>query len=294
MATAAALRTGVAAVLGCPVQQVSTPRPIGGGDVSRAHRVEVDGRRCVVKHLDPPVPGLLDAEARGLGWLAAARAVDVAAVLGVEDGPDVALPLLILAHVDSGPTRPDLDERLGRGLAALHAAGAEHFGAPWAGFVGPLPQPNDSVEDGWAGFLGRRRLRPAAQAAEQRGGITCDDRRVIEQLVTRLPSLLPTSIAPARLHGDLWSGNVMTGRDGAPVLIDPAAYGGCDEVDLAMLELFGGPRPRLRAAYGEVRPLADAHEERVRLHQIHPLLVHAALFGGGYGPRAIVLARRYL
>ena len=33
--------------------------------------------------------------------------------------------------------------------------------------------------------------------------------------------------------------------------------------------------------------------DRVPLHQVHPLLVHAALFGGGYGSQAVSAARRY-
>ena len=95
---------------------------------------------------------------------------------------------------------------------------------------------------------------------------------------------------PARLHGDLWGGNVM----GGPVLIDPAAYGGHREIDLAMLSLFGWPGDRFLAAYQEVHPLADGHTERVALWQLFPLLVHAALFGGGYGGAAVRAARRYV
>ena len=77
----------------------------------------------------------------------------------------------------------------------------------------------------------------------------------------------------------------MWGRDGKAWLIDPAAYGGHREVDLAMLRLFGSPGPHFLAAYEERHPLAPGHEERVELYQLFPLLVHAALFGGGYPAR---------
>src|SRR6185503_15289651 len=80
---------------------------------------------------------------------------------------------------------------------------------------------------------------------------------------------------PARLHGDLWSGNVLWGRDGTAWLIDPAAYGGHREVDLAMLRLFGSPGRHFLDAYEERFPLASGHEERVELYQLFPLLVHA-------------------
>jgi fructosamine-3-kinase len=99
---------------------------------------------------------------------------------------------------------------------------------------------------------------------------------------------------PSRLHGDLWSGNVLWSPDGV-VLVDPAAHGGHRETDLAMLALFGLPHlDRVVAAYDEAWPLAEGWRDRVGLHQLHPLLVHAALFGGGYAARAADLARGYV
>ena len=99
---------------------------------------------------------------------------------------------------------------------------------------------------------------------------------------------------PCSRHGDLWNGNVLWGLDGHAWLIDPAAYGGHREADLAMLALFGLPHlPRVLDAYIEVAPLADGWEDRAALHQIFPLLGHACHFGGGYGPRAADLAARY-
>jgi fructosamine-3-kinase len=59
-----------------------------------------------------------------------------------------------------------------------------------------------------------------------------------------------------------------------------------------MLQLFGRPAPRTLAAYAEAQPLADGHEERVILWQLFPLLVHAALFGGGYRAAVTEAARR--
>ena len=130
----------------------------------------------------------------------------------------------------------------------------------------------------WPTFYAERRLLPLLPHA----GLTRFGNQAVERVCERMQELAGPPEPPARLHGDLWSGNVLWGRDGRAWLIDPAAYGGHREVDLAMLRLFGSPGPRFLAAYEERHPLAPGHEERVALYQLFPLLVHAALFGGGY------------
>jgi len=114
----------------------------------------------------------------------------------------------------------------------------------------------------------------------------------VERVCERIGELAGPAEPPARLHGDLWSGNVLADADGHPWLIDPSAYGGHREVDLAMLALFGSPA-RTIAAYAELTPLAEGWQERVGLYQLLPLLVHAALFGGSYVQAAERMARRY-
>ena len=98
----------------------------------------------------------------------------------------------------------------------------------------------------------------------------------------RLPQRCGPAEPPARLHGDLWGGNLLTDEHGAPVLIDPAVYGGHREVDLAMMQLFGGFSARVFDAYHEAHPLAPGWRERAPLYQLYPLLVHVNLFGGSY------------
>ena len=100
---------------------------------------------------------------------------------------------------------------------------------------------------------------------------------------------------PARIHGDLWSGNVLVTAAGF-VLIDPAAHGGHRITDLAMLDLFGAPYlDRILSAYESAASwLPPRWRSLIGLHQLHPLLVHAAIFGGGYGARAVAIARHYL
>jgi fructosamine-3-kinase len=172
----------------------------------------------------------------------------------------------------------------------MHRAGAPAFGADWPGFIGPLPLDNTTA-GAWPQWYAERRVLPYVRQAVDSAAMTSQGARIIERACTRLPS---TGEPPARLHGDLWSGNVLWGRDGRCWLIDPAAHGGHRETDLAMLGLFGAPYlDHVISAYDEAWPLADGWRDRVGLHQLHPLLVHAVLFGSGYAERAVAIAARY-
>jgi fructosamine-3-kinase len=211
-------------------------------------------------------------EAAGLRWLAEAGA-RVPAIVAEAPGR------LELQRIDVGRLDPAGEEDLGRMLATMHAAGAAHFGTlPAEGrfFVGRCELASPEADD-WNRYYLEHRLLPLAE----RVGIDVEHVRV------------DAPVEPvARLHGDLWTGNVLADRDGRPWLIDPAAYGGHREVDLAMLDLFGTIAPRTIAAYEEVGPLDPGWRERLGLWQLFPLLVHAVLFGGGYLEQARTLARR--
>jgi fructosamine-3-kinase len=266
--------------------------PVPGGDICAAQRLTLDdGSDLFAKTVAEPPPGFFTAEARGLRWLgeAGAPVPDVVAATGT---------MLVLSWVEPGAPTPGGAEELGRTLAAMHAAGADGFGAPWDGYIGTLPLDNRRAER-WPQFYAERRLRPylrmaADQDALPPAGVAVLD-RLIEQLTDGSTGLAGPDEPPARIHGDLWSGNVHYDIDGRAWLIDPAAHGGHRETDLAMLRLFGAPYlDRTLAAYAEMSPLADGAAERVALHQLHSLLVHAALFGGGYGGQAVAAAERAL
>jgi fructosamine-3-kinase len=263
---------------------------VGGGDINEAFRaVLADGGEAFVKTRADAAPGEYAAEAAGLEWLSEPGALRTPRVLEVHDS------YLSLEWISSGRLDAAGAEELGRGLALTHAAGAPSFGgldADAPSRFGSLGLPNERTED-WPSFYAQRRLLPLARLASERGALSSAGIAAVERVCERLGELTGPPEPPARLHGDLWSGNVMADADGRPWLIDPSAYGGHREMDLAMLRLFGAPRERVFDSYEEQAPLADGWRERVELCQLLPLLVHSLLFGGSYRAAAERAATRY-
>jgi fructosamine-3-kinase len=250
---------------------IAGAEPIAGGDINEAWRVELaDGRRIFVKSHATPPPGVYAAEAAGLAWLAEGP-------LRVPDVLAVGETFLALAWLELGARGREaaFEERLGRGLAQLHALGAPSLGLARDNYLATLPQDNTPEAD-LPTFWIERRLRPTIARLGDGALIARLDRLAAQRERFGPPE------RPARLHGDLWWGNVGSARGGEPAVFDPAVYGGHREIDLAMLALFGGLGDRLVAAYHEVWPLAPDWRTRLGLWQLYPLAVHAVLFGGGY------------
>jgi fructosamine-3-kinase len=170
-------------------------------------------------------------------------------------------------------------------LARLHRAGAPAFGREDRRTTGSRGLPNEPCAT-WSEFYATNRLLPLARLARAAQAIPEPAIAAMEELAGRLDAVAGGDEAPARLHGDLWSGNRLIGADGRNWLIDPAAHGGHREFDLAMMRLFGGFGTECFEAYEAVSPLADGWAARIPLHQIAPLVVHAIKFGGGYVPAA--------
>ncbi|GAB3446843.1 fructosamine kinase family protein [Actinophytocola sediminis] len=252
-----------------------------------ARRVDLADGSVVVAKRHTEVGAVL-AEVAGLRWLGAAGAVPVPTVRANDD------QWLVTDFVDPAPASPAAAEALGRGLAGLHASGAAAFGAPPPGgpvdaWIGLAPMRNETGMD-WPSWYVRHRVLPYLRLATDQG-IDLPD---VERVCARVDELAGPAEPPARLHGDLWSGNVQWSAGGA-WLIDPAAHGGHRETDLAMLYLFGCAHlDRIVAAYAETAPLAPGWRARIPLHQLFPLLVHTVLFGGGYARQAGDAARAAL
>jgi fructosamine-3-kinase len=234
----------------------------------------------------PDAPeGFFEAEAAGLRWLGEATPTGGARVVRVES---VAPRRITLEEVRETKPTPEAARAFGAALAATHDAGAAAFGAPpsgWSGpcFIGRRPLPT-RPKASWGAFYAAQRVEPYAAVALEAGALSRTEHEVILR-ACRLVAAgeFDDGEAPARLHGDLWNGNVLFAAEGV-VLIDPAAHGGHRETDLAMLQLFGCPYlDDVLAGYDAAHPLRHGWLDRVPLHQLHPLAVHAAGHGRTYG-----------
>ncbi len=288
----ASVRARLERLLGTGVSQA---RSLGGQHgVTHLRLTTADGRAAFAKVASFPSDGEgngdlsgLAAEAAGLQWLAEAGAVPVPAVLACDPA------CLVLEWVEPGGANAEAAAQFGRDLAALHRFGAERFGAPWPGTIAGLPLPNDEA-DRWPDWYAANRLLPYVRIARDAGSLSAADARLVADAAGHAARMAGPDEPPSRIHGDCWSGNVLW-SGGRGWLIDPAAHGGHRETDLAMLGLFGAPHlDRIMAAYQDVAPLADGWRSRVRLHQLHPLLVHVCLFGSSYRDATLSAARAVL
>jgi fructosamine-3-kinase len=255
-------------------------------------QVRLDDLVTAVKLAGDADAARLPAESASLRWLTEAGTVAAPRVF------DSAPGTLVIEWIPRGQPNADSARRFGRELAGLHMAGAPSFGAPPPGgprqaWVGNAPMENTPGSD-WPRWYAAHRVRPYVRLSQDAGTLAAGQVAVFDELCARIEELAGPAQAPARLHGDLWSGNLCwTGEKVA--LIDPAAHGGHRETDLAMLALFGAPHLEdILATYHEAAPLAEGWRDRVPLHQLFPLLVHTVLFGGSYAPAAVDAAQRAL
>ncbi len=275
---------------GVAVDSEADPRPVSGGDISAAWRVDSAAGPVFLKTGPASSAEMFFAEAEGLSELGAANAVRVPAVLAADlDGNTAFIAIEWLEFERNSVTSERL---LGEQLAAMHRVTRERFGWHRDNTIGLTPQHNAWSHD-WVAFFGEHRLGYQLELAASKGF-----GGELQELGGRLRKRLPVffeNYAPAAslLHGDLWGGNWATCA-GSPVIFDPAVYYGDRETDLAMTRLFGGFGRHFYQAYEASWPLEPGHRDRQHLYQLYHVLNHLNLFGSGYHGRAMALMRELL
>lgn len=260
-------------------QEVSfESRLIAAGYINQGVYLKVRGKSYFLKVNFEPSLDIFEKEARGLEIMSRFSPLKVPKVYQFGRVKD--RNFLLMEWIDTGRSKPAYWEKLGVGLAQMHMASRSKFGLEVDNYIASVPQQNKD-ELSWAGFFIHQRLEPLIGRAYYNGLIEAEFIKKFQSIYPKLESLFPKE-RPALLHGDLWSGNVMTGPEGQPVLIDPAVYYGHREMDLAFSRLFGGFDEAFYLAYHDIFPLEPGFEERMDVYNLYPLLVHLLLFGKSY------------
>lgn len=272
---------------------VKSVNPIAGGDINDAYElILTNGERVFMKSNRRSDASFFTAEVEGLAAIADTGAIGTPQVLGC--GTDNGRAFLLLSFVSSTSRVPDYWEVFGRQLARMHSADTSGhvtgYGFKSDNYIGCSRQINTPHSE-WIRFFRDCRLSPQFRMADRY--FDAAERKRINRLLDRLDTLLIEPEHPSLLHGDLWSGNFMTGADGKAWLIDPAVYVGHAEADIAMTELFGGFSAAFYSAYREAAPMQAGYEDRRDLYHLYQLLNHLNMFGGSYLSSVSRIVKRY-
>jgi len=262
----------------------------GGGCINQGGKLTTTTGSFFLKWNDAlKFPGMFEGEAKGLAILKEPNVIRVPRVVHV--GQTRSHQYILMEFIDAGRKKIDYWEKLGHSLAALHKISNRAFGLDHNNYIGSLRQDNNQ-HPRWPDFFIEQRLEAQLKMAVHKKLADSSLVKQFENVYKKLKDIFPTE-KPALLHGDLWSGNLITDERGEPCLIDPAVYYGHREAELAFTQLFGGFDPRFYHAYEEAFPLQPGFSQRADLYNLYPLLVHANLFGQSYIAQIKNVLRRY-
>jgi len=258
--------------------KISSWHPVGGGCINQCYHLVTDSRAYFVKCNKPQYLDMFEREHEGLAALASYG--NLLIPKPINNGIVQDSSYLVMEFIKSGSPGAYYWERLGEGLAGLHRQTGNQFGWTTDNYIGRLPQSNH-WHHGWIDFFIQERLQPQIKTAVDSGVLPAKVQIDLNKLLGRIDQYIILE-PPAFLHGDLWSGNVMTGPEGEPCLMDPAVYYGHREIELAFTKLFGGFDERFYQAYSQSYPLAVGYQQRFDIYNLYPLMVHLNLFGSSY------------
>lgn len=281
--------------------RIAGRRPVHGGDINESYCLSLsDGTAVFMKCNTLKNLSFFEAEAKGLAALRKANAIGVPKALAIGTDKAQRMSFLLMEYLERAAKLTRYWEMYGRELAALHCADCAEFaeakqGRPFGfthdNYIGASPQINTPKEN-WITFYRECRLLPQIKMADRY--FDSGTRKQCTKLLDHLDSYLTEPEFPSLIHGDLWSGNSICGPDGKAWILDPAAYVGHYEAELAMTELFGGNPDSFYSAYNEVTPIDSGYRDRRDLYNLYHLLNHLNLFGGSYRSSVQRILNRYI
>jgi len=287
----------------CQPIQILHQQQVFGGDINQTFHLETNIGSFFLKLNNGHLKDMFEKEFEGLKLLYQTKTVKIpepvlyGSLAGNVISEKTGIPsnqeqiFLVTELIQKGDPSKNFWQTFAHQLAALHKHSNDHFGLSSNNYIGSLTQQNNPCNS-WAEFYATQRIMPLIQLAFDQNKCSKKDLVLTENLSKHFDDLFPGE-QPALLHGDLWSGNFMSGLDGKPVIYDPAVYYGNREIDIAMSLLFGGFDKSFYDHYNEVLPLQLNWKQRIRLCQLYPLLVHLILFGGHYYASVIDIIKSY-
>lgn len=271
-------------------ETVLRSQPVAGGDISEAYLLRLQNQKVFCKlNYAQNAYSMFISEAAGLKTISDSGAIKTPEIIGCSELKRGAC--LLLEYIEPGKPTTVAMRNFGRQLAALHLISNEDYGLEEDNYIGSLQQSNTKYSS-WASFYARERLLPQLQLACEKNLISTNEVPQIQNIENTIDKYT-AGTKPGLLHGDLWRGNFLISTNDEPYLIDPAAYYGHSEVDIAMTKLFGGFSGDFYTAYHEIIPLSDGYVERQDLYQLYYLLVHLNLFGRSYYPAVAASINTY-
>lgn len=275
--------------------RIEKKRPVFGGDINKAYALELSNGKTVFMKANTRMKlGIFQGEAESLDFIRQTGVIRAPEVLAI--GIDGEISFLLLEYIPSGSRRRTSSEELGTGLARMHLAETGSFvhggkyGALHDHLLGSGIQDNTPM-DHWPQFFADCRLRP--QFEKTKIYFEGSEYKKIETFLSKMDQFLPDLPRPSLLHGDLWAGNYMIDDEGHPWLIDPAAYVGHAETDIALTELFGGFDSDFYDAYQGEAGVDPGYPERRDIYNLYHLVKHLFLFGEGYLPGVKRILKRF-
>jgi len=258
--------------------EIITWKKVLGGDINESFYVKTDSQQYFIKIKSSPPPRFFICEKIGLETIRKTNTISVPNVFHVNENEQIGYLVLEWVSGDKTEKTPKL---LGHRLAQMHSITKDRFGFQHDSYIGMLPQPNGWFHS-WIDYYREYKLLPQIKLAKSKRYLNSSLDRKLHKLLERLDEWLPSQPKASLLHGDLWGGNWIVGKNGDPYLIDPSIFYGHDEFELAFTELFGGFPETFYNAYTEVNPLSRNYKDRKPIYQLFYILVHVNLFGESY------------
>lgn len=269
-------------------KEISGVYSLGGGSIGTSYKIEsLEGQQYFIKKYEGN-DNIVECEVHGLQELEKASVIKIPNIIAYNNN------WIVLEFISRGKQNNEFWERFGREFAKLHKFRSKLFGFYEDNYIGATRQINNQQKN-WVEFYFLQRLKYQITLAEKKRLVDSEFLRIFGKLENKIADIIGEhEVFPSLLHGDLWSGNFLIGEKGEPVLIDPAAYYGDREADLAMTKLFGGFNDRFYASYNEEFPLEDGHDYREDIYKLYHVLNHLNMFGSSYYAQALALIKNYI